>query len=48
LELAYSHRGSICDHHGRKHGSIEAGMVLEMELRVLCFDLKTARKKTVF
>ena len=34
LELAYRFRVPIYYHHGRKHGSIQAGMVLE-ELRVL-------------
>ena len=30
-------------HHGRKHGSVQPDIVLEMELRVLHLDLKTAR-----
>ena len=44
--LAYSFRGSVYYHHGRKHGSMQADMVLEKELRVLHLDLKAARKKT--
>jgi hypothetical protein len=35
LGLTYRFRGSVHYHHGRKHGSIQAGMVLEKELRVL-------------
>ena len=34
LGLAYSIRGSVHYHHGRKHGNIQVDMVLE-ELRVL-------------
>ena len=34
LGLAYSFRGSVHYHHGGKHGSMQADMVLE-ELRVL-------------
>ena len=44
--LAYSFRGSVYYRHGRKHGSMQADMVLEKELRVLHLDLKAARKKT--
>jgi hypothetical protein len=43
LELAYSFRGSVHYHHGRKHGGTQADMVLE-ELRVLHLDPKAARK----
>ena len=35
LGLAYSFRGLVCCHHGGKDGSMQAGMVLEKELRVL-------------
>ena len=42
MELAYSFRGSVHGHQGRKHGSVQADMVLE-ELRVLHLDLKAAR-----
>jgi hypothetical protein len=35
LGLAYRFRGSVHYHQSRKHGSIQAGMVLEKELRVL-------------
>jgi hypothetical protein len=35
LGLAYSFRDSVYHHHGGKQGSIQAGMVLEKELRVL-------------
>jgi hypothetical protein len=45
LELAYSFRGLVHYHHGRKHGSIQAGMVLEKELEVLHLDPEAARRK---
>jgi hypothetical protein len=45
LELAYSVRGLVHYQHGRKHGSIQANMVLEKELRVLYFDPTAARRK---
>jgi hypothetical protein len=35
LKLSHRFRGSVCYHQGRKHGSIQAGTVLEKELRVL-------------
>jgi hypothetical protein len=41
LELAYSFRGLVHYRHGRKHGSMQARMVLE-ELRVLHHDPKAA------
>jgi hypothetical protein len=44
LGLAYSFRGSIHYHPGRKHGSIQANTGLEKELRVLCLDPKEARR----
>jgi hypothetical protein len=42
--LAYSFRGSVHYHHGRKHGSLQADMVLE-ELRALHLVLKAARRR---
>jgi hypothetical protein len=45
LGLAYSFRGSVHYHHGGKHGSLQAAMVLEEELRVLHLGLKAARKR---
>jgi hypothetical protein len=42
--MAYSFRGSVHYHHGGKHGSIQAGMVLEKP-GVLHLDPKAARKK---
>ena len=42
LGLAYSLRGSARYHHGGKHGSMQADLVLEKELRVLHLDLQTA------
>jgi hypothetical protein len=42
MKLAYSFRGIVYYHHGRKHGSMQADMVLEKELRVLHLDLQTA------
>jgi hypothetical protein len=35
LGLAYSFRGLVHYHHGRKHGTVQADMVLEKQLRVL-------------
>ena len=35
LGLAYSSRGLVHYHHGGKHGSVQADMVLEKELRIL-------------
>ena len=40
--MAYSFRGLVHYHHGRKHGSLQADMVL-VEPRGLHFDLQTAR-----
>jgi len=37
-------RGSVHYRHNRKHGGIQAGMVLE-ELRVLHLDLKAKRRR---
>jgi hypothetical protein len=45
LELAYRFRGSVRYHHSGKHGSIQADMVLEKELRVLHLDPKPVRRK---
>jgi hypothetical protein len=42
MELAYRFRGSV-HYHGGKHGSIQAGMVLE-ELRSLHLDPTAARR----
>jgi hypothetical protein len=42
--LSYSFKGSVHYHHSRKHGSVQAGVVLN-ELRVLHLDLKAARKR---
>jgi hypothetical protein len=39
LELDYRFRGSVHNHQGRKHGSIQAGMMQE-ELRVPHLQLK--------
>jgi hypothetical protein len=44
LGLAYRFRGSVHYHHGRKHGSIQADVVLE-ESRVLYFESKAARNR---
>jgi hypothetical protein len=40
LALAYSSRGLVHYHHGRKHGSVQADIVLKKELRVLHLHLK--------
>jgi hypothetical protein len=42
LEVAYRFSGSVHYHHGGKHGSIQAVMELEKELRVLHLDQKAA------
>ena len=39
LRLAYSFRGLDYYHHDRKHGSVQAEVILERELRVLHYDL---------
>ena len=44
MRLAYSFRGSVHYHHGRKHGSILADMVGE-EPRVLHLDQKAASRR---
>jgi hypothetical protein len=44
LRLAYRFRGSVHYHHGRKHGGMQADMVLEKELRGLHFDPKVTRR----
>ena len=46
LGLAYSFRGSVHYHHGRKHGSMQADMVLEKELRVLHLDPQAAGRES--
>jgi hypothetical protein len=45
LGPAESFSGSVHYHHGRKHGSIQAGIVLEKELRVRHLDSKAPRKR---
>jgi hypothetical protein len=47
LGLAYSFRGSVRYHHGGKHGSIQADLVLEKELSVLQLNPQAA-EGTVF
>lgn len=43
MGLADRFKGSVYHHNGRKHGSIQADMLLE-ELRVLQLDPKAARR----
>jgi hypothetical protein len=45
LELAYKFRGSVHYHPGRKHDSIQAG-VMWKELRILHLVLKANRRVT--
>jgi hypothetical protein len=45
LGLAYRFRGSV-HHYGRRHGRVQAKMVLEMELRVLYFDSQANKATT--
>lgn len=47
LHLAYSFRGLFHYCHRGKDGSIQAGMVLVTELRVLCLDPQLARRDYV-
>jgi hypothetical protein len=42
--LTYSFRGSVRYHHGGKHSSIQADLVLE-DLKVLHLDPKAAKKR---
>jgi hypothetical protein len=44
LGLAYRFRGSVHYHHGRKHGSAQAGIILEKP-KVLHLDQKAARRR---
>jgi hypothetical protein len=44
LGLVYSFRGSVHYPYGGKHGSVQAHMGLEKELRVLHLDLKAVRR----
>jgi hypothetical protein len=46
LGLAYSFRGSVHYHHGRKHGGMQADMVLqEQRVLLLHLNMKAARRK---
>jgi hypothetical protein len=47
LGLAYSFRGLAHCRLGRKHGSMQADMVLEKELRVLHLDPKAKERNHV-
>jgi hypothetical protein len=44
MGLDYRFRNSMHYHHGRKHGNIQAGLVLEKELRVLHLAAKALRR----
>ena len=44
LGLTVSVYGSVHYHHGRKHGSMQADMVLKKEKRALHFHLKAASR----
>ena len=46
LGLAYRFRGLVHYHYDRKHGSIQADMVLEKELRFLHLDPTAASRET--
>jgi len=41
-ETSYGLRGSVHYHHGGKHGSVQADVVLEKELRALHLDPQAA------
>ena len=45
MGLAYSFRSLIHYYHSKKHGSVQADMMLEKELRVLHLDRKAARRR---
>ena len=45
LKLVYSFRGLVHYHHGGKHGSMQADMVPEKGLRVLCLAASRKRLK---
>ena len=45
LGVANSFRGVVHDHHGGKHDSAQADMVLVKELKILHTDLKTAGRE---
>lgn len=47
LGLAYSLKGLVYFHYGRKDGSMLVGMVLEKEVRVLHLDLQVAEEDHV-
>jgi hypothetical protein len=40
-----TYRGSVHYHQSRKHGSVQAGMVMEKELRIFLLDLKALRRR---
>lgn len=42
LGLVYRFKDLAYYHHGRKHGGVQADVVLEKEMRVLLLDLQTA------
>jgi hypothetical protein len=42
LGLVYRFRGIVNYHHGRKHGGMQANMVLEKELKILHLDSQVA------
>jgi hypothetical protein len=45
LGLAYSVRGSVHFHYGRKHSSVQADMVVEKELSVLHLNPTASRRR---
>ena len=45
--LVGSYIGLVHHHHDRKHGSMQADMVLEEELRVLLLDLQVTKMNDV-
>ena len=46
LGLAYSFRNLVHYHHGRKHGGMQADIMLETKLRVLYPDWQVIGKDT--
>jgi hypothetical protein len=44
LGLAYRFRGLVHYHQGKKHGSVQADMVVKKDLRLLYLETKAAKR----
>ena len=47
MRLVYKFRGLVCYHHGWKHGSMQADIVLEKEIEELFIQTNRQQKETV-